>query len=349
MATEQHPHGTWQRYYSGCHCPPCNRARRHRDYERARAVANGDPLDLAQVDAQVMHLHIKVLLAAVPHATARDIFALAHLIDSRVAPTYLHGRGAVRDRVRRCTERAVRSITPEMLAAHTKYVPSGPTLRRLDMLAALGYPQRWIAAHTEGRPAITMLAQYRPDVVLRTVADAIEALYRRIGERAADPERDRISRNSIVRAVNYARRRGLYPPFAYDDVGNLLDDVVRSEVPDDDDEREWLDRWRALDEVLRGRSDREASEAVGRSPVFAGNALRRLALKWRIGVGERRLGLVDPAERRIIDRIAGDVRTMRADPQEAWARLLVELKAHRVERQVTAEHAAAGDANRTAA
>lgn len=96
------------------------------------------------------------------------------------------------------------------------------TQHRLRCLLALGYPVNWIATQTGLDPYL--LADYHRHANPGPLdgAETLDALYERLGERAATHETTGLGKAEIGDARRHAQRRGYLPPMAYeqDEDGN---------------------------------------------------------------------------------------------------------------------------------
>lgn len=90
------------------------------------------------------------------------------------------------------------------------------TTRRVQALAAMGYPVKWVGEQCGFRgPTFNLIAQGRRQFVYFSTAYKIKKLYERL-ETDPHPERHGIKLQSVNLAKSYARRNGYVPAILWD-------------------------------------------------------------------------------------------------------------------------------------
>lgn len=91
------------------------------------------------------------------------------------------------------------------------------TRRRLQALAALGWPTEWIDSSIGRRRGYTSNILSSRQTVLKSTADLIDSAYESLS--MSVPPTDTLPRRQVVsRTRNLAARRGWVPPLAWDDI-----------------------------------------------------------------------------------------------------------------------------------
>ncbi|GAA4929038.1 hypothetical protein GCM10023224_05560 [Streptomonospora halophila] len=195
------PHGTYAGYkHHGCHCDPCNQARRDYENDRSRAIAYGTWSPWGDADA--VRARITALKAA-----GWSIKAVATA--ARTTEDVVRNLG--RDPGRRVrAEVAARILEIDQLWP-AGYVPAVGSVRRLRALAVIGHGLCEVSA--ESGLSVSGLSKLRAGqrwTQARTPA-AVEVAYTRLEMRPASSPRAGIIRER-------ARAAGWAPPLAWDDI-----------------------------------------------------------------------------------------------------------------------------------
>jgi hypothetical protein len=124
-------------------------------------------------------------------------------------------------RVRVETATRILAVKPTLNAYgyRARVEPAG-TVRRIQALVAVGYPQSVLAAYL-GRPEERLRGSVRSGIVTASLARAVRELYDRLWDQPP-PQRTRAERTAMSYARNYAAARGWVPPLAWDD--DTIDD-----------------------------------------------------------------------------------------------------------------------------
>lgn len=201
------PHKTDAGYNRGCHRECCRRAhitsQKRRDALRRAGTAN--------IDVALVARHCKRLL----EVTGVSHNGLARV--ARVGKVTVSGvvEGTAKT-IRIDAAKRLLATTPEkILAVPTLLIPSGPTVRLVQGMAAAGYPIAWQAVQIglkkdkldfDGLVTIGMAQK------IAALADSVEGI----------PGHSDQSRR-------YARKMNWYPLAAYDDNGNLIADALEED------------------------------------------------------------------------------------------------------------------------
>lgn len=203
-------HGTYAMYTRGkCRCQDCRDANAayQRGYRKRCAQRRWGAAESWLVDAQPVRDHIAMLRA---HGVGwQRIAALAEV--PRVTVSRLSGYGDQRRpqrRLARTSAERIMAITPDD-AAGRALVPSGPTVRRLQALAALGWTLQAIADRLDvWRQHVSVVQSGDRELVRADTARAVARVYRDL----------HMTPGPNSRTAARARRRGWLPPLAWDDI-----------------------------------------------------------------------------------------------------------------------------------
>jgi len=231
VSTTNRKHGTRSRYVAGCHCAECREANRVYRAEHDRLKLYGRYDDLT--DAAPVRAHVEALsLAGIGR---RRLAELAGVSVSTVSGIRSGKRGKPVRRVRKDTAALILAVTSEThsVAAHA-LVDARGTHRRMQALMARGWTQRALVEQM-GLSSDNLATRFAQSTVLRSTADAVEALYDRLWDQTPFVDSPAKAAGSR-RAMNRARRAGWTPPLAWDDI-------------DTDDAPPLAERSDAIDEM----------------------------------------------------------------------------------------------------
>lgn len=206
------PHGTTTTYFArGCRCEDCRTAARRYNkrlkLDQYRGVSR-------LVDATPAREHVAALLAGGMSFRAISIAAgwrSRNALDEALKRT----------RVQRRTLDRILAVRPDSDTRHDGYVDATGARRRLQALAAVGWPSRAIADRLGHRDHTTVLdvRSGATTTVRRRTATAVAAAYDALAMTPGPSERAR----------RHAARQGWLPPLAWDD--DLIDDPAHSPDP----------------------------------------------------------------------------------------------------------------------
>jgi transcriptional regulator with XRE-family HTH domain len=193
----------------GCRCQPCRDATAayQRRYRMECAQRRWGASESWLVDAQPVREHIAMLRT---HGLGwQRIATLAEV--PRVTVSRLSGHGDPRRpqrRLARTSAERILAVTPDQ-AAGRALVPSGPTVRRLQALAAAGWTLQALADRLGvWRQHVSVVQSGDRELVRADTARAVTRVYRDL-HMTPGPNRHTAAR---------ARRRGWLPPLAWDDI-----------------------------------------------------------------------------------------------------------------------------------
>lgn len=213
------PHGYARYRLDGCRCYTCAAARSQYDENRAKAITAGTWQPW--VDAEPVRVHVVHLRAC--NMGLRTIADCADVERKRLQAVV----GGRTDRgtppqakVRPALAAAVLAVEPtlENLAPSTLISPLG-TRRRAQALAAMGWPQQYLAEHIGMTPSNWAAMLARPNVLVRR-ALAVRAMYDQLWN--VDPAEHGATAVGIARARAHAAANGWAPVGAWND--EALDD-----------------------------------------------------------------------------------------------------------------------------
>jgi transcriptional regulator with XRE-family HTH domain len=203
-------HGTYSMYTrGGCRCQDCRDATAayQRRYRRECAQRRWGAAESWLVGAQPVREHIAMLRA---HGLGwQRIATLAEV--PRVTVSRLSGHGDPRRPQRRLARTSAERILAVTIddAAGRALVPSGPTVRRLQALAAAGWTLQALADRLGvWRQHVSVVQSGDRELVRADTARAVARVYRDL-HMTPGPNRHTAAR---------ARRRGWLPPLAWDDI-----------------------------------------------------------------------------------------------------------------------------------
>ena len=213
------PHGYARAKLDGCHCYTCRLAVSHYNEARGRAIAYGTWQPF--VDAEPVRQHIARLresglgLRTIAQHSGVDRQILQSIVSGRPE----RGSGPQR-RVRPTIAQAVLDVEASLwTTAPSTPVDSTGTLRRLQALVAIGWPQARLAARLGWTATDCSRIMRSPRLVARS-ALAVRELYAELWDQ--DPQQHGVTKQAYVRARNAAAAAGWPPPAAWDD--DELDD-----------------------------------------------------------------------------------------------------------------------------
>lgn len=218
----RHEHGTLKAYkIDGCKCRPCRDANNADKVTSTRQKAYGT-YDNGRTDTQPVRDHITALIEA--GVSDRTIAAAANVSRTTIR-TIMRGRNERGGQTNKTTTKAIAArilaIKPtEDVLGDGCYVNATGTHRRIQALAATGWPLARIAARIGVRPSNmnTLLAQDRVTVrMARTVRGVYDQLWDKQPTTANSYEA-----GGVRRARNLAASKGWAPPLAWDD--DTIDD-----------------------------------------------------------------------------------------------------------------------------
>lgn len=270
--TVKHKHGTVQAYkIDGCKCRPCRNAIRAREADRNRQLAYGT-WDSGRTDAAPVREHLAMLMA---NGVSDRSIAKASTVARSTLRKIIDGQNG---RVLKVTAEKILSVQPGIDALGDGcQVDSTGTVRRLQALVAIGWPQSRIADQVGIGSGNFQTLLKSPTVRVRTakkVSDLYDCLWDKTPAATSSFERA-----AITRARDAAAARGWLPPMAWDDdtiddptatpdmgekvtrrdaLGENVDYLARTGVARDEiAERLGYARWDTLERQLYriGRSD----------------------------------------------------------------------------------------------
>ena len=213
------PHGYARYRLDGCRCYTCGYAVSQYDAARARAIAYGTWQPF--VDAEPVRQHIMRLQDAGLglRTIAEHCGVSRQRLQSIVNGRPYRGTGP-QQRVRPELAKAVLQVEPSLrtIGPSTPVGPTG-THRRLQALAAIGWPQAQLAARLGWTPTNFSRMLRHLHVAART-ALLVQDLYATLWDQ--DPLQHGVTKQAYVRARNAAAAAGWPPPAAWDD--DELDD-----------------------------------------------------------------------------------------------------------------------------
>jgi len=215
-AERRHVHGTRAAYVRDrCRCTSCTTANTaaSRAANRERAYGRWQPL----TDAKPVNDHLVALRAA--GIGVERIAELTGMSVSNIRTLAASDRGhspAAR-RLRASTAARILSvnIADEYRAPHSQVDATG-TRRRLQALAAIGWPLELLAAELNRRTSSLRRSMTSPSVMAYTARD-VASLYRRL-ENTPPPQITRRDCAAVNASRANATARGWLPPMAWDDI-----------------------------------------------------------------------------------------------------------------------------------
>lgn len=235
-----HRHGTRTAYVRDrCRCADCRAANAaaSRRRERGLAYARWQPW----ADAAPVRAHI---LALADCGIGRLHLAQLSGVNVRHLGALVNGRdGRLQQRVRGETARRILAVTPDKSnRAPNSTVDGIGTRRRLQALAALGWPISWLADLLDRDPTNLGRAVHSGQVTARTAAD-VAALYDRLWD-THPPIGTGRRRRAVMDALRRAADQGWLTPLAWDDPDH--DPEPPSSAAGDDDAVDEIAIERAL-------------------------------------------------------------------------------------------------------
>lgn len=211
------PHGTLSRHkHYKCRCETCFEG--YRTYQRARHRKQGYGTWQPFIDAEPVRQHLLALKAAgIGYTLVADHLGVTKTTITR----FIYDLSASQPRKKRTRPDIANRILAITAADITPgMVDATGTRRRIQALAALGWPMRSLGPHTGMHPAqVGRIANqkyvYRP--TQQAVADCYEKL------RDLRPEDHGILPGSALKTRNKARREGWKDPLWWEDMGHIDD------------------------------------------------------------------------------------------------------------------------------
>lgn len=211
----QREHGTRAKYVvENCRCPRCRAANREAEGERSRLIAYGrwEPW----VDAQPVYAHLRYLQSC---GMGLRAVAAAADVERRRLQSILNGRPergtGPQEKVRPALAAAVLAIEPTLdTLAATAVIGATGTVRRLQALVAVGWPQMRVAAEMGWTPTNLTVLMNRSTATVKT-ARLVREVYARLWN--GDPLAHGASMAGIARAKKRAADARWAPPAAWDD------------------------------------------------------------------------------------------------------------------------------------
>lgn len=209
------PHGEVKGRSRGCICDPCMNADRNRakkgHLDRARGIRFRSNEDL---DKRTI-AHIDDLMKT-PGVTLTDIARAAGVAKTTVGRLYtLRGRTSVP------TATKILAVTRDQIDSNFHVDPTR-YLKMIHGMQALGYSLQWQSRQSGHyvHNVVHYIESGARTHIERPIAEAIEALASRVGDRVATVA-DGMTPHGIRRTIAVAREHGHYPPAAYNEDGTL--------------------------------------------------------------------------------------------------------------------------------
>lgn len=210
-------HGTLSRHkYHGCKCDPC--VDNYRAYQRTRHRKKGYGTWQPYVDAEPVRQHILHLREQ--GFSVERIAELAGLYPANIAG-FLYDFGPNRPRKKGATPenaRKILAVTAE--TAIPAIADATGTRRRLQALAALGWPMRSLGPRIGVHPATVSRLAGQGRVYART-AQAVEECYRQLADQR--PEEHGVPAGVARKTRNHAAAQGWPDPTWWEDYGHIDD------------------------------------------------------------------------------------------------------------------------------
>lgn len=216
-AEAKHVHGTRTAYVvDKCRCRACTTASATAQAIRSKQQAYGR-YDSGRVDAEPVQEHIRYLMAN--GISAKRLATLADLSHSAVS-AIIYGRTErghnPYPRVQAVTAEKILAIKPTLdNMAAGRVIDSTGTLRRLQALVTIGWSMSRLGEHINVTPG-NMVKLMNSTQTTAGRARQVKALYEKLWNQPQQGH-DQRSRISANRSRSYAKKRGWYPPMAWDD------------------------------------------------------------------------------------------------------------------------------------
>ncbi|MEU6057949.1 hypothetical protein [Streptomyces sp. NPDC047097] len=270
------PHGTLSRAkYHRCPCEKCRDCTRH--YQRTRYRQRGYGTWQPYVDAEPARQHLLTL-----HSAGISYSSIAEHLGRHTATVtaLVYDLGPNRRRklrVRPDFAEQILSLTAEALSPSR--VDATGTARRLQALAAIGWPMRSLGRHIGVHEATVNRLTLQPKVYAAT-ATAVTAAYERL--RTLTPEEHGITRSAATRTRNWAAARGWRDPLWWEDMGRIDDptfDPDTADRPLNRDELAAVRRGEVEHLLAADCTSEEIATRLGMSP----GTVRQVVLEVRTG------------------------------------------------------------------
>lgn len=272
------PHGSLSRHkYHKCKCDTCFEG--YRAYQRSRHRKQGYGTWQPYVDAEPIRQHLlKLREQGIAFTRVAEIAGL----HPPTVGAFLYRLGPSRPVKKRATpEIAAKILAVTAESASPGIVDATGTRRRIQALAANGWPMKALGPHIGVNPATVprLAAQER---VYRHTAEAVAAAYDKLADQ--DPAGHGVAAAAIERTRRRATREGWHDPQWWEDYGHIDDPTFDPDQADRElnlHERARLRReeiehlaWCGYQpEQIRARLHNEVSIAT----------VRQIVTEWRTG------------------------------------------------------------------
>lgn len=215
----RNPSAVW----STCGCDDC---RKHNAQTQARKMA--DPASLGPTNADALEALDALIHAGYRTCTIADHTGMNETRVSILKAARLRGESPT---LHYTTRRAL--IEMEQARPQDRWVPGHGAARRLQALAAMGWPMGMLARQsTMSKSTLQHYRAHRSERIPREAHEAVCALYDEFWDQTPDTSEPWAAR-AISRARNEAAQYGWASPLAWDD--DALDDVDASPWTERDD------------------------------------------------------------------------------------------------------------------
>ncbi|MEU1787052.1 helix-turn-helix domain-containing protein [Streptomyces sparsogenes] len=261
------PHGTLSRHkYHKCKCDTCYEG--YRKYQRARHRRKGYGTWQPFVDAEPIRQHLLMLRE---HGIAFTKVAEVTGLYPATVGGFLYSVGASRPR----KERARPDIAAKILAVTPESVTPGAvdatgTRRRLQALAANGWPMKALAPHIGVAPATVSRLTTQQRVYSRT-AEAVTKCYDQLADQS--PEDHGIPAAVVIKTRNRAAANKWPDPLWWEDMGGI--DDPQAPEQDTPTPQHVVIGENALELEAQGYTRRHAAERLGISLSTLETNIRR--------------------------------------------------------------------------
>jgi AraC-like DNA-binding protein len=262
------PHGTLSRHkYHGCKCDTCRDF--YRTYQRSRyrkqAYGTWQPL----IDAEPVRQHLEALRAA---GISFDRVAEQAGLYTATVTGFVYDLGPKRPRKKRVRpETAAKILAVRVDIAQPGIVDATGTRRRLQALAAVGWPFRALGPHLDVAPqTVARLTHQRR--LYATTAETVTTVYTRLSTTIAEDHG--IPAASAARARNRATAEGWRDPQYWDDMGHIDDPTFNPDTAEQPLKRAQQVAEDAAWLLAAGYSRDHVATRLGVSRFYIDRALR---------------------------------------------------------------------------